>query len=76
MKKRREENSVKNKALSPRKPEVQFNSQSPKGVLMSLSWPEVTFGRLFPGCRLYIRKEDPHLGPLKPYTVRGVTSGL
>lgn len=43
---------------------------------MSLSWPEVTFGWLLPGCRLYIRKEGPHLGPLKSCTVRGVTSGL
>ena len=29
---------------------------------MSLSWPEGTFGWLFPGCHLYIKEKVPAFG--------------
>ena len=66
---------MENDMLCPRKLEGQFNSQSPKRALMSLSWPEGTFGWLFPGCHLYIKEKCLQLGPLTPCTVRGLRPG-
>lgn len=42
---------------------------------MSLSWPEGTFGQLFPGSCLYIKEKVPTLGTTNTCSVRGLIPG-